>query len=209
MFTYTGYCEMAVKAHLNSMSLVVRGHKQVAFKDGMVIRFDNYQDTISNTFIGTCYHNQHNSLKFEESKSGLTGYIDMGNVKGRVGDYFTGKIENAEKEVVVPNFSGTYMGYVDIDGERWYDLREKNLMEFKDLPIDSKRPLSLPSDSRKRTDLSQLLLGNVEDAQQNKETIEAIQRRDRKLRAAAEARRKAGGPKITLPAQKETYYKGI
>lgn len=133
----------------------------------------------------------------------------MGNVKGKVGDYFTGRIENSSKDIVVRDFSGTYMGYVDIDGERWFDIRENNLVPFADLPLDCKRPLSLPSDSRKRTDLSQMLLGNVEDAQQNKETIEAIQRRDRKLRAAADARRKAGGPKITLPSEKETYYKGI
>lgn len=82
-------------------------------------------------------------------------------------------------------------------------------MELTALPIDSQRPICLPSDSRHRSDLSQLLLGEEELAQTNKETIEVIQRRDRKLREAAAKRRAEGGPKITLPCDKHLYYKDI
>ena len=107
----------------------------------------------------------------------------MGNVKGKLGDYFTGKICNTAGDTIVQDIQGTYMGYADFDGERLFDLREQELMKQDELPLTSKA--CLPSDCRNRPDLSELLLGNQDQAQTNKETLENIQRRDRKLRAAA------------------------
>lgn len=54
----------------------------------------------------------------------------------------------------------------------------------------------MPSDSLKRMDSVTLKAGDDEKAQVEKEAIENLQRHDRSLREAAEARRKAGGPKI-------------
>ena len=48
----------------------------------------------------------------------------------------------------------------------------------------------------------ELFKEDVETAQANKEAIEVLQRKDRKLREIAAKRRKAGGPKITYPADK-------
>ena len=62
---------------------------------------------------------------FADKKSGLTGYLNMGGVKGKVGDYFSACIKNERGELVVKDMNGTYMGYVDIDGERWFDRREQ------------------------------------------------------------------------------------
>ena len=53
------------------------------------------------------------------------------------------------------------MGYLDIDGERWFDLREleNDMPELMPLPIDSKDPLCLESDCRRRADFIEVSKG--------------------------------------------------
>jgi hypothetical protein len=85
------------------------------------------------------------------------------------------------------------MGYMNINGLRYFDTREINKIWY---PIIAKGASSLPSDSLKRADSVTLKAGDDEKAQVEKEAIENLQRHDRSLREAAEARRKAGGPKI-------------
>lgn len=58
-------------------------------------------------------------------------------------------------------------------------------------------PLVLPSDTTYRLDSLTLESGDVEAAQLRKNEMEEIQRNDRKLREAAQKRRKEGGPKIS------------
>jgi len=89
------------------------------------------------------------------------------------------------------------MGYFDFDGERLFDIRhiEDDIAQTP-LPLESKKPLCLLSDSRFRNDLQELLNGNNDQAQENKHLLEVAQRRDRQLRAAAEKRRAEGGKKI-------------
>ena len=60
-----------------------------------------------------------------------------------------------------------------------------------------KTPLLLPSDTTYRPDSCTLEAGDVEAAQLRKNELEEAQRHDRKLREAAEKRRKDGGPKIS------------
>lgn len=106
------------------------------------------------------------------------------------------------------------MGYLDIDGERWFDLREleNDMPELMPLPYDSQDPLCLESDCRKRADFIEVSKGkecDMEKAQTEKVALEVLQRRDRALRAAAKKRREAGGPKITFAVDKDECYKGI
>jgi hypothetical protein len=68
--------------------------------------------------------------------------------------------------------------------------------ELLDLPLTSKEPLCLHSDSRNRIDLVELYAGNTDVAQENKTTLEVLQRKDRKLREQAAKRRAKGGKKI-------------
>lgn len=56
------------------------------------------------------------------------------------------------------------MGYADFDGERLFDLREQQLIKQHDLPLDFKSPLCLPSDSRNRLDLIEILNSNWDEA---------------------------------------------
>ena len=119
--------------------------------------------------------------------------MDIGGVKKKPRDYFKGTIAK-DGEVICSSIYGTYMGYFDVDNKRYFDSREMDNYSIIDVPLD--HPISLPSDSRRRPDLDELLQGNLEIAQENKNSLELLQRRERKLREAAAKRRKEGGPKI-------------
>jgi len=86
------------------------------------------------------------------------------------------------------------MGYIDIDGVRYWDYREKRRIHF---PVDYEAPEeeTLPSQCTKRTDGLYLRTKTIEEAQDEKERLEELQRSDRKLREKAAARRAAGGAK--------------
>jgi hypothetical protein len=53
---------------------------------------------------------------------------------------------------------GNYMGYLDFDGERYWDARHMDNYEVNDLPLRE----SLTSDSRNRPDIVELSKENVE-----------------------------------------------
>ena len=130
-------------------------------------------------------------IKFEDSKNGITGYLNIGDEKKRPRDYFSGHIEQ-HGMVVCESIKGTYMGYADFDDERFMDIREQENYKIRDLPLEQ----CLESEARKRSDLRELFAGNNELAQENKNDLEVAQRKDRKLRETAQKRREAGGPKI-------------
>lgn len=113
----------------------------------------------------------HGNIKFEDEKNGITGYLNIGGVRKRPKDYFEGYIERKGVKVCETIF-GNYMGYADFDGERLFDLRHQHITPVTDLPLDS--PYCLQSDSRARIDLMELNYGDVELAQENKNTLEVI-----------------------------------
>lgn len=84
------------------------------------------------------------------------------------------------------------MGFIDFDGKRYWDIREKQAIHFA---VQAKGDTSLPSDSTRRKDSNILASGNIAAAQAAKEELENLQRNDRKLREAAEKRRQEGGAK--------------
>ena len=88
------------------------------------------------------------------------------------------------------------MGYFDFDGVRYWDIREKDKTWFRVVNDEIK---SLPSDATKRTDGIALKTLTIEEAQQEKERLEKIQRNDRLLREKCEQRRLNGGPKFEFP----------
>ena len=72
------------------------------------------------------------------------------------------------------------MGYFDIDGRRYMDVRHCDKFYFPIAAVE--RKASLPSDAQQRTDSNILKTGNVEKAQAEKEKLEELQRKDRRLR---------------------------
>ena len=121
--------------------------------------------------------------------------MDMGSSRKRQRDYCEGWIEKDGVRVCDKVF-GTYVGYLDFDNQRLFDVRAMDNYELIDLPLGSQDPYCLVSDSRKRIDLTELFKGNSEVAQENKTTLEVLQRKDRKLREQAAKRRENGGKKI-------------
>ena len=90
-------------------------------------------------------------------------------------DYITGVIK--QNDEIVSEIKGTYLGYLEFDGERYWDARDT--VKFKISPSESG---FLPSDSRFREDLSSYISGDVDEAQAHKEKMEQEQRHDAKLR---------------------------
>ena len=74
-------------------------------------------------------------------------------------------------------YIGTYCGYLEFDGERYWDAWDTIKFEVK--PSDR---LWLPSDSRYRVDFVSQISGEIEEAQKNKEKLEIDQRNDAMLR---------------------------
>ena len=87
------------------------------------------------------------------------------------------------------------MGYIDFDGVRWWDGRRMTNYEMYSA-AESKWDKALDSDCKYRPDGLALKEGDLEKAQEGKDTLENVQRAERKLREAAAKRREEGGPKI-------------
>ena len=88
------------------------------------------------------------------------------------------------------------MGYFDIDGVRYWDIRDKE-KHFTPAEIHPEGIQGvIPSDSTLRDDYIGMLTKTMEEAQIEKERLENEQRYDRKLREAVEKRRTSGGPKF-------------
>ena len=92
------------------------------------------------------------------------------------------------------------MGYLNFDGVRYWDIRDKDKIHFPPRKEDIV-PNSLPSDAVKRTDRIFLEEKPVDEAQVEKERLENLQRHDRKLREECEKRRANGGPKFAAMKQ--------
>ena len=88
---------------------------------------------------------------------------------------------------------GNYVGYLDFDEVRYWDVREKETVFH---PIAGEEPNPLPSHAGYRSDGRFFISKTVEEAQAEKERLENLQRHDRKLREQAAERRSKGGPKF-------------
>lgn len=83
--------------------------------------------------------------------------------------------EDIEQELCA--IEGYWTLFLDINGSKLWSFNE-----YRPYMLSS-APNLLPSDSTYRTDLIALITGNEEEAQVQKEILENIQRKDRKLRA--------------------------
>lgn len=181
-----GWSEFAIKAFMNSANLSSAGSKTIEFKDGTKIVFNNTGDIFYNLLMGTMGHQLTGDMKFVDEKNNIECTFSYGNVKRKTQDFFQGEIkQNGQK---VSTIYGNYMGFIDFDGVRYWDLRDSDDYMYFPVPFNKR---SLESDSTKRSDSVTLATGDVERAQVEKERLEVLQRGDRKLREAA-AKRRAG-----------------
>jgi hypothetical protein len=122
----------------------------------------------------TLRHETVGNIEIDDKKNNVKCIINLGNVKKELTDYVEGFIIEDNKRIV-SKLRGTYLGYLEFDCVRYWDAREVNIF-----PLIIK--LSLPSDSDCRNDLKLLKNEMMDEAQEAKETLEEIQRHDRKLR---------------------------
>lgn len=175
--------------------MLAHGFKQVVFKDGGKIKWNQNNDTISGLFLGTMLHQLDGKVTFVDEANKLEGFYQFGAYTFKKQDFIWGEIkENGKK---VSEVTGNYTGYLDFDGVRYWDIRERNTF----FPLAGEVRESLPSSASYRTDGRFLISKTVEEAQEEKERLENLQRNDRKLREEAEERRSKGGPKYKPRAE--------
>lgn len=54
----------------------------------------------------------------------MYGWYELGNVKKKTQDYYTGEIHQNGKKIL--EIKGNYMGYMDVGSQRYFDVREVN-----------------------------------------------------------------------------------
>mmetsp|Transcript_15329 Transcript_15329/g.14911 ORF Transcript_15329/g.14911 Transcript_15329/m.14911 type:complete len:151 (+) Transcript_15329:1213-1665(+) len=127
IYKFSGYSHYSVKAHLNSIDLIVEGGKTIVFKDGSIIKYNNLSDIFQNTFFGTLSHQMTGRIDFKDEKNGIHATIDIGKIKKKAQDFFIGTIK--KHGIPVSEIRGNYLGFVDFDKVRYWDARDTELFE--------------------------------------------------------------------------------
>ena len=98
-------------------------------------------------------------MTYNDEANGVQAELKFGTVKKKPKDYFSGVIRQRTangKWVDLIGFQGTYLGYIDFDGVRYWDLRETNVQEVTGVPFpdedEGEATFVMPSDSRLRKD---------------------------------------------------------
>ena len=136
-------------------------------------------------------HQLTGKIEFHDKENNLYGFYEMGSVKKKAQDYFQGNI--TQNGMKICEVYGSYMGYMDFNGQRYFDIRHNNEIYY---PLNLLHMEALPSDSTRREDSNVLASGDLEQAQRKKEEMEEAQRHDRKLRETCTTRRTKGGKKF-------------
>lgn len=145
LYRWSGYSSFTTRVHMNSIDLDVKGGKVLSFHDGTVIKYQPHQDKFHNTLWGTLVHCLCGTCEFWDEKSGVTAVYTIGP-KGKGRDYVTGEIK--KNGVTVSRLYGTYMGYLEFDGVRYWDIRNMQNFALLEPPLEE----VIFSDWRNRTD---------------------------------------------------------
>ena len=107
---------------MNSLNVKQEGKKVVEFEDGTTIEFTPLQDIFGNTLFGTMNHMCTGTMTFVDKKNNIEATYTIGGAgKKYAKDYFKGEIkQNGE---IKSRVFGSYMGYIDFDGLRYWDER--------------------------------------------------------------------------------------
>lgn len=173
LYRMYGYFNFSAKAGLNSVTINNTGYKTIEFPDGHTITHDCPDEVFNGIFLGSLRHESLGVSTYKDNY-GNRCTIKIGGIRGKPSDFLEGQILGPSGEVL-SKVTGTYAGYLDFDGCRYWDARQT-----KGFPINFRN--ILPSDSEARQDLILLRQGDMDAAQEAKEDIENLQRTDRKLR---------------------------
>ncbi|KAJ4459630.1 putative Oxysterol-binding protein 9 [Paratrimastix pyriformis] len=202
-FEFVGWGEYEAKFRGNAIKAHQKGPQSVKFADGTTLywlwpglRIHGlvYGERISE-YIGKVEfhypaHNLHAELTFETENRGIihsvTSFFSRSKRTARPVDFFSGDIFRQQWQGQLPvrgsprerlaSVDGTWLAYLDIDGRRYWDIRTSK--PYVPRPVEN----PLPSDSRFRTDMTELAAGRLDSAQSEKVRLEEKQRHEAKLR---------------------------
>ena len=186
-----GYTEYEIHAGVQNSDVTSIGFRQVTFADGGKIRWTHNNDHIGGIFFGNMTHQLTGRVTYTDEQNDLIGYYNFNGYWMKKQDFVWGEITQGGERI--SEIIGNYTGYLDFDGVRYWDAREKDAIF---MPIAGEEPQALPSQASKRTDGRFFISKTLDEAQTEKERLENLQRHDRKLREECEKRRAKGGPKF-------------
>ena len=128
LYRWSGFSSFTTRVHMNSIDLDVKGGKVITFKDGGRITYTPHQDKFYNSLWGTLCHCLCGTCDFVDEANGIEAQYTIGIKKGR--DYVKGEIKQHGR--VVANLSGSYMGYLEFDNVRFWDIRRMKNFEVID-----------------------------------------------------------------------------
>ena len=198
-----GYLITDASVYINSVFTTRLGKCFIKFKDGSLFKIRLPPIVLKGISIGDRTFNYINKCLVENLTNNLCSYIEMNpdepgylasffTSKNTCPDHFRGKIvdlkfvkpdeNNGEHELdenakSYGNIEGDWTSYICFDNIEYW-----NIEKIKSLTVYS-HEFILPSDGRYRGDLINLINGNQEQSQIEKEKLEVRQRQDRKLRA--------------------------
>lgn len=76
-----GWSLHSIKMGMQSANLLAQGFKEVVFKDGQKIRFNNTGDYIFNVFMGNMGHQLTGKITFTDEANGLEGWYEPGKYR--------------------------------------------------------------------------------------------------------------------------------
>ena len=168
-----GYFNYTAKAGLNSVTVTNVGRRHFDFFDGYSAQVTCPEEVFSGTFFGAMRHESVGTMNASDN-AGFACTINIGKIKGKPSDYVEGLVKNQAGDTV-SRLYGTYLGYLEFDGVRFWDVRHVK-------PFKVEYTKRLLSDSENRKDVITLRQGKLDEAQVAKEELENLQRFDRKLR---------------------------
>ena len=196
-YNITGCLEWSIKAGMQSAEVEYTGTRRFQFRDGGIVTVSYPTHKIYGLFMGAFGHQVCGEQTFKDEDNNLEATIKYNGYFFRKQDYIYGEIKQNGRKVC--EIEGNYMGFMNFAGKRYWDVREKENVNFPIVLNDN----YLNSDARARSDGIALQTQTVEEAQEEKERLENIQRNDRKLREAAAERRSNNGPKFAPAARSE------
>ena len=131
MYKQTGWLEYDVKNGMRSVDIIFKGYLLTEFKDGQKIRLTFPSFRMSNIFMGNFIWQMIGQIECEDKENGLSCFIKVNSDNSKKQDFFEGEITKDGKRLC--KITGSYMGHVDFDGVRYWDLRDEqnNPKHFK------------------------------------------------------------------------------
>ena len=169
----------------NSVNCGRKGYNRIDFNDGSSLQYNQPSLVVGGLMFGTRTMEYLGDMEVCDEKNGVkcTLKFNANATRGWLGTYgvtdqFKGTITQKDKTVQV---EGSWIKNLSFDGVEFWNIH-------KDVGYDMiPEPNPLPSDCSFRTDLRALADGDIEEAQIQKDSLEQLQRADKKLRKAHSA----------------------